>query len=209
MFMTSAEAAKKYGPFFFYMKIGGHCGETLEQIIERKQKEIADCGYCLWGFGGKNNLIMQAIGNFVSFFAFVKQEHVPVFFEVVKHDCSKSGLSIKQPANEITNIGEEEIWEKIPSCIRVTGSKHALWIDELRAEKFSLDQNDCTVFISDSASTEELLTMGEAMRGRKDKCIGNFGAEWKSKVDRKLNYKVEANISWVGRLKYPFASDVR
>ena len=33
-----------------YMSAGSHAGETIEQIIERKQKEIEICGWGLWAF---------------------------------------------------------------------------------------------------------------------------------------------------------------
>jgi hypothetical protein len=37
---------------FIFMKIGSHAGETLEQILERKQREIERTGRSFWGYGG-------------------------------------------------------------------------------------------------------------------------------------------------------------
>ena len=38
---------KKY-KHVFYSVVGNHAGETVEQIINRKKKEINKCGYSLW-----------------------------------------------------------------------------------------------------------------------------------------------------------------
>src|SRR5579864_2384933 len=42
----------KPGEGLLYMKVGTHAQETLEEIIERKRKEIEDAGFALWGYGG-------------------------------------------------------------------------------------------------------------------------------------------------------------
>ncbi len=39
-----------------YMSIGEHVGETLEKIVERKSKEIEDCGWSLWGYSTDRKL---------------------------------------------------------------------------------------------------------------------------------------------------------
>lgn len=33
-----------------YMSAGAHANETIEQIIERKQREVDNCGWSLWAF---------------------------------------------------------------------------------------------------------------------------------------------------------------
>ena len=40
------------GDGILFMKVGVHARESLEDIIERKDKEIRDAGYALWGYGG-------------------------------------------------------------------------------------------------------------------------------------------------------------
>src|SRR5258706_290594 len=37
---------------FIFMKIGSHAGENLEEILERKQREIEVAGRTFWGYGG-------------------------------------------------------------------------------------------------------------------------------------------------------------
>ena len=34
------------------MKVGTHAGESLEDILRRKTREIEEAGYALWGYGG-------------------------------------------------------------------------------------------------------------------------------------------------------------
>ena len=42
----------KPGEGLLYMKVGSHAQESLEDIIERKRKEIEDAGFALLGYGG-------------------------------------------------------------------------------------------------------------------------------------------------------------
>lgn len=35
-----------------YMKVGMHAGESLEDILERKQAEVDRVGFAMWGYGG-------------------------------------------------------------------------------------------------------------------------------------------------------------
>ena len=39
------------GDGILFMKVGVHARESLEDIIERKDKEIRDAGYALRGYG--------------------------------------------------------------------------------------------------------------------------------------------------------------
>jgi hypothetical protein len=40
------------GAGVLYMKVGTHAGESLEDILRRKTREIEEAGYALWGYGG-------------------------------------------------------------------------------------------------------------------------------------------------------------
>ena len=42
----------KPGRGLLYMKVGTHAQESLEQIIERKTREIEQAGFAFWGYGG-------------------------------------------------------------------------------------------------------------------------------------------------------------
>lgn len=42
-----------------YMSMGPHGGETVEQIVERKQDEIRSCGWSLWAFSSPIALKMH------------------------------------------------------------------------------------------------------------------------------------------------------
>src|ERR1700736_5282367 len=42
----------KPGTGLLYMKVGKHAGESLEDIIRRKTREIEEAGFALWGYGG-------------------------------------------------------------------------------------------------------------------------------------------------------------
>ena len=40
------------GAGVLYMKVGTHAQESLEDIVERKSREIREAGYGMWGYGG-------------------------------------------------------------------------------------------------------------------------------------------------------------
>jgi hypothetical protein len=40
------------GHHVIFMKAGVHAGEDLAAILERKQRETATAGWCVWGYGG-------------------------------------------------------------------------------------------------------------------------------------------------------------
>ena len=40
------------GDGILFMKVGTHAQESLDDIIARKSKEIADAGFAMWGYGG-------------------------------------------------------------------------------------------------------------------------------------------------------------
>jgi len=42
----------KPGAGILFMKVGTHANESLEDIVQRKNREIEDAGYALWGYGG-------------------------------------------------------------------------------------------------------------------------------------------------------------
>ena len=45
-------APYKPGDGILFMKVGVHARESLEDIIARKDEEIRQAGYALWGYGG-------------------------------------------------------------------------------------------------------------------------------------------------------------
>ena len=43
------------GDGILFMKVGTHAQESLDDIIARKSKEIADAGFAMWGYGGNTS----------------------------------------------------------------------------------------------------------------------------------------------------------
>ena len=44
----------KPGDAVLFMKVGTHAEERLEDILKRKQREIDEAGYAMWGYGGQH-----------------------------------------------------------------------------------------------------------------------------------------------------------
>lgn len=119
------------GAGFVFMKVGTHAGEELEDIIERKQREIADAGYALWGYGGNTchplNTVQPFARNYV--------QRNGVIYLVMQPMLSRHSAPPVR-ASEFSRDGVT--WEPVPDGINVLGSRYALAISDLQPDDFDL-----------------------------------------------------------------------
>jgi hypothetical protein len=111
------------GEAFFYMKVGTHGEETLEQIVDRKTREIARNGYTLWGYGGNTCHPTSIVQPFAQ--EFQRDGHLSLLME----PTHANHFAVTKTAAEYSEDGV--VWEEIPPEIEVKGSRYALVIDEL------------------------------------------------------------------------------
>lgn len=104
-----------------YMSMGSHGGETVEQIIRRKQKEVWDCGWSLWAFS-------SPIASKIAAFCEGTQSMYVVMAVTGEAPSGKTVRAVNyHPMDEVYNKC------KIPSQMLVTysGKKaYALVVDE-------------------------------------------------------------------------------
>jgi len=119
------------GAGVLFMKVGIHAQEPLEQIVERKAKEIHDTGYALWGYGGNTCHPTTMVQPFAREFA---RRGQPI--HLCMEEMNSKHFAEQQCAAECSPDGVT--WETIPNTINVLGSRYALVIEALHEEHFSL-----------------------------------------------------------------------
>jgi hypothetical protein len=185
----------KPGSAILFMKVGTHAQETLDDIIERKTKEIEQAGYALWGYGGNTCHPQAMVQPFGKTFDQKGQ---------VIHLCMQPMLSnhFADPirADEVSYDGQT--WEPIPNAINVLGSRYALVIENLKKQEFDLPLYQTTVAVGPS--------MGRSgdryIKGRVDKaCLEIVNQPVLPNSDEKKIIR----IGLVAELRAPFAGYVR
>lgn len=113
-----------------FMRVGTHAGEPLEEIVERKLKEIEKVGHAFWGYGGSSCHPRSIVQPYAE-----EAKHVRLCMEVVPADL-ETYWAEEVPANEWSIDGIH--FRPMPEGIKVTGSRYAFIISGLRWERFDL-----------------------------------------------------------------------
>ena len=113
------------GAGVLYMKVGTHAQEDLSDIIARKQKEIADVGYAMWGYGGSTCYPTSMVQPFARSFADRGRA-----IHLVMHKMNSRHRAEQVRAERFSVDGSH--WQTIPQGINVLGSRYALVIRNLR-----------------------------------------------------------------------------
>lgn len=148
----------KPGSGVLFMKVGVHARESLEDIIERKTKEIEDAGYALWGYGGNTCHPTTMVQPFAER---KLQQGFPV------HLCMQEMKSnhFAEPIRASKMSSNGTTWQVIDPKINVVGSRYALVIKSLRTEEFTLPLNHAHVAVGPSRGK----TATQYIKGRVDK----------------------------------------
>lgn len=116
------------GDHVLFMKVGVHAGETLEDILERKRREIQDVGFAMWGYGG-SSCHPPRVREFA--------ERVDGPINLVMQEISSNHDAAQIRAREYSV--DREDWHEIPPAVNVLGSKYALFISDLKDVDSLLD----------------------------------------------------------------------
>lgn len=140
------------------MKIGFHGTEELNEIMERKRAEIMETGYCFWGYGGTLCHPLKAIQPFIDS---LHQNSIEVLFVLTPSLFHSDKLD----ASEYSIDGIS--WQGMPRDIRVSASKFALVIKDLKETDSSINTSSYEIAIGPSQG-KPLPTY---LRGRVDKAL--------------------------------------
>ena len=131
------------GTGFVFMKVGTHARESLTDIVKRKQQEIDDAGYALWGYGGDTCHPLTMVQPFAH--DFVTRDGA---IYLVMQPMESAHFAVPERAEMFSADGIE--WAPIPEKINVRGSRYALKIDELKEREFELPLSHTKVAIGNS-----------------------------------------------------------
>lgn len=119
------------GAGLLYMKVGMHAQESLDDIVERKMKEIDRRGIATWGYGGSSCHPRTMVQPFAREYAEAKRPiHLVMEPMESKHN--------HEPVRATHWSEDNDNWEEIPEGIDALGSKFALIIGNLHTETFEL-----------------------------------------------------------------------
>jgi len=130
------------GSPLLFMKVGVHANESLEDIIERKNREYESTGNIFWGYGGGTCHPLTQVQPFAK-------------------EKAKAGQVVRICMNPIdshhvntvlaTEYSEDGIiWKLIPEGINVIGSRFAIVIGELQPGDLDLDLSATSVAVGAS-----------------------------------------------------------
>lgn len=178
-----------------FMKIGIHAREPLEEIIQRKLKEIDDTGMALWGYGGSTCHPKSMVQPFAN-----AQHELGKPIYLVMQKMESNHWAEPLPADEYSVDGQS--WLAVPKGIQVRGSRYALVIEDLHEDDFSLPLARTTVALGPS--------MGKSgkdyISGRVDKACLELAAD----ADVPLAPdEPSTQIGLVAKLKEPYAVFLR
>ncbi len=180
---------------FIFMRVGNHAGETFEEILERKQRELEDAGKIFWGYGGTT---LHPI-NHVQPFAKLWMQNagsIQILMQPIESRADPDVL----PANEFSVDGST--WEPLEPGIVVTGSRYAVVLDEIKPGQLELDLRKFEVGIGPSRGRNA----AHYMKGRVDKgCL----VEAQSLPDGSDPQRPPISIGFQARLLAPYAVMLR
>lgn len=163
------------------MKYGYHAGEEVDAIIKRKEKEIADVGYCFWGYGGT---LLHPLNQTQPFC-----ENKKVYLLL-----TQTPSKFLNSAKRAEYYSKDKItYEKIPNGINVLGSKYALVFKNLKKVDMEINLYDYEIGIG--ASTGKCLK--DYFGGRVDKAIATFNG--------KADKEEKVHIDYVAEMIVPYA----
>jgi hypothetical protein len=185
----------KPGSNILFMKVGTHANESLADIVARKQAEIDEAGYALWGYGGNTCHPVTMVQPFARE---AKEEGSPI--HLCMEPMQSNHFAVTARADEFSADGFE--WEKVPPAIKVIGSRFALKIEALHTEEFPLPLAQTKVAIGNSTGRRG----DRYIKGRVDKaCLEYVGPELEEPGEEER----EIGIGLVAELREPYAVFVR
>ena len=183
------------GAGLLYMKVGMHAQESLDDIVERKLREIELNGRATWGYGGSSCHPLTMVQPFAAHHA---QEGRPIHL-VMEPMKSKHN---HEPVRATQWSVDNEEWEDIPQGLDALGSNYALIIGGLHAEEFELPLDQTRVGHGRSAGKQGSLYI----KGQCDKaCLEYVDDTPPPNADRKQ----VKSIGLVAQLIAPYAVFLR
>lgn len=120
------------GDAVLYMKVGTHASEPLDEIVERKRREIRESGYSLWGYGGNTCHPRTMVQPFAA-----RHASAGRVIRLCMQPMESKHFADRIRADEYSVDGKT--WEPVPEAINVVGSRYGLRIRTLEEVDLKLD----------------------------------------------------------------------
>lgn len=146
------------GTGFIFMKVGIHAGESIDDIIKRKQDEFARAGKIFWGYGGNTCHPRTLVQPFVR-----KFEGAGKSVHLIMHKMESRHWAPPEIAKEYSEDGVE--WYPVPDGIDVRGSRYGMVIGGLTEDDFDLNLKNAIVSVGPSRG----MVANNYLRGQVDK----------------------------------------
>ena len=179
----------------FYSVVGKHGGETVEEIISRKQKEVELCGYSLWSAHIDQKSVEQV-------WALSKDDEVYVLCKINKDakDPVRQGDSPYYATTQFGPKGEEDIPKDIKTSF-TEGKKYQAYVVE------EYEMLDASIEF-DFGKYETMLANGNfasfAERFKFSKFQNTYG-----KKNVTIDAECSKTIGLIMKLKYPFVVELK
>ena len=141
-----------------FMKVGIHAKETIEEILERKQREFDLAGKIFWGYGGSTCHPRTMVQPFARE-AMTKGQIVNIMMQ--KMDSNHFAEPVL--AKEYSEDGIE--WDAVPTGIEVRGSRFALVLGEIHEAEFDFNYGSLGVAVGPSRGK----SAADYLKGQVDK----------------------------------------
>lgn len=177
-----------------FMKVGTHAGESLEDIVQRKRRELQEAGQIWWGYGGSTCHPINSVQPFVK--ETIGSGHG---IWLIMEPMQSNHFAEPKLAEEYSDDGVR--WNKVPHGVHVKGSRYALVLDSLEEDHFTLDLAALRVAVGASRGR----SAAEYVSGRVDKgCFVVDSAPRNGATEIKPR-----EIGLVAALKAPYAVMLR
>lgn len=153
------------GVGILYMKVGTHANESLEDIIARKQKEIEDEGFALWGYGGNTCHPTSMVQPFA---ARLSLAGAPLILAMKPMISKHYAEPIRAEESSVDGVS----WQTIPKGVNARGSRFALVLDSLERTEVELPLDATQVAVGRSMGKSG----DQYIRGRVDKACLDWTA---------------------------------
>lgn len=183
------------GAGLLFMKVGIHAQESLEDIIARKNKEIEDAGFAMWGYGGNTCHPSTMVQPFA---AEHEAANKPIFLCMEEIHSNHWAEPVVAAEYSVDGLA----WKTIPAPIAVRGSRFALVIKNLERQELRLPLGQTKVAVGMNKGR----IGSRYVRGRVDKACLEVTDSPELTNDDDVK---ELDINLVAKLSSPYAVFLR
>lgn len=173
------------GAGVLFMKVGTHAREELGDIIARKQREIDEAGFSMWGYGGNTCHPVTMVQPFAREYAVRNQ---PIVLSMQPMTSKHFAEPVRADEYSVDGL----TWETIPEAINVLGSRYALCIKDLTEADEELPIGRTRVAIGRSRGKRGT----DYIRGRVDKACLEVTEESEDGEDVHIGLVAELVKPW-------------